>query len=726
MSRKIKILTGITITLISILFFLPTVLKNYVVKNSKELIGRQIEIGKLKYNYFTSTTKVYGFKMYEQNEKDEFTTFDTLIVNIEPYRFLLNEKVVEQFYIKGLMVNTILKDSVFNFDDLIAFHSQETDTTTETESETFKYDISNIELKDANFYFENSNVNHVTQIEDFSFFIPNIGWDQAEKSNADVKFNFKNGGYLESNLNLNPASGEFDAVIVVKDLILRTLFEYVTEYAEVNDFNGRLNSQIEISGNTNDAINSIISGHVDVNDFLMTDKNDKDVLASKRIDFNLKRVDYAHSSYVLDSLKFSRPYLYFQMDSITNNIFKLFKLDPNGDPIVSASENGQETDTNATNLYYAINHLSVDDGVLDYSDNLTGEPINYHLSDIKMDSDSIISDSNWVNVYSDMLLNNRGTLNAKLGFNPSDYTNLNLDLTIENFLLSDINIYSRYYTGHSILLGDFYYYSNSKITNGNIASENNLLVKNVEVENNKNGLFSLPLKFALFLLKDKNGDVNLEIPVRGDLNDPSISIGKIIWTTFKKRITGAASNPVNSLASMVDVDPKDYKEFVFGYTDTIPNETQMGKLDKLLEMESQKDGLKIELVHFIDPELQRDAIVFSELGKQYFNDTQNDYRKNEKDFETYLRTKSGNDSLNVKDAAYQLLKPATADSLATIYNEKLIKNTSDHIKASKATTNIKVLKSALKEPDNVGSKSRFEIKFDMLDEKNNQGDDLNN
>ncbi len=102
-----------------ILAFLPTFIKSYAINNSKELLGRQIDIGKIKYNYFSSTAKVYDFKMFEQNGTDEFTTFDTLIVNIEPYRFLFNEKVVEQFYIKGLMVKTVMQDSTFNFDDLI-------------------------------------------------------------------------------------------------------------------------------------------------------------------------------------------------------------------------------------------------------------------------------------------------------------------------------------------------------------------------------------------------------------------------------------------------------------------------------------------------------------------------------------------------------------------------------------------------------------------------------
>jgi hypothetical protein len=714
MSKKYKVIFIITGIILIGLFFLPTIIKNYAINNSKELIGRQIDIGNLKYNYFSSTVQVYDFKMFEQNNKDHFTTFDTLIINLEPLRFLYNEKVIERFYVKGLMVKTVMKDSVFNFDDLIAFQATETDTLTVVNEEPFKYKISNIELKDANFFFDDQNVGKETHIEDFSFLIPYIGWNQEKKSNADVKFNFKNGGYLESKLNINPVDGEFDVTINVKDLILEHFYEYTLEYADINSIDGLLNGQILIQGNTNDPVKSIVSGYADVQDFVMTDTNNKKFLGASRVDCNLKNIDYYNSSYVIDSLKFKEPYAYFEMDSLSNNMFRIFKLYPEEIEVDSTS-----------NMSYAINNLEVIDGIMDYSDNITGERFDYHLNKIKIDSDGIKSDADWVNIYADMLLNNRGTLNAKLGYNPLDLNYLNLDLTIENFLLSDINIYSQHYTGHSILVGDFYYYSNSKITNANIVSENNLLVKNVTVENNKNGLFSLPLKFALWILKDKNGDVNLEIPVRGDLNDPEISIGKIIWTTFKKRITGAASNPVNSLATLVDVDPKDYQELTFELTDTVPSESQYIKLDKLLEMESQKEGLKIDLIHFVDTDLQREAIAFSELGKQYFKDTEKDYLKNDEDFEAYIKTKVGNDSLNIKDAVYELLKPLTADSLANVYNNTLIKNTTDYLIVKKGSTNISVIKSESKEPDNKGSLSRFKIKFDMLDKQNSESETTN-
>lgn len=506
----------------------------------------------------------------------------------------------------------------------------------------------------------------------------------------------------------------------MKDLYLEPFIEYVKEYAEINSFNGRLTTQIEVKGNTNDAVNSIISGRGDVNDFIMTDLNDKEFLKAKRVGFNLKKIDYVNSSYEFDTLSFTEPYAYFEMDSITNNLFKIFKLNPDGSLISDEIEVEKGTDSLDSDLeiYYAINNLIVQNGALDYSDNLTGQKFDYHLNGITINSKEIYSDAEWIDIYSEMLLNNRGTLNAKLGFNPSDYTNLNLDLTIENFLLSDINIYSKYYTGHNIVKGDFYYYSKSQITNGNIESENKLLVKNVSVSNEKGGLYSLPLKFAIFLLKDKNGDVNLEIPVRGDLNDPEVSFGKIIWNTFKNLIVRAASSPVNLLAGLVDGDPKEFEEITFSYTDTIPSEKQFRKLDKLLEMESKKEGLKIELMHFGDPELQREGIAFSELGIQYFKDTNKDYLKDEKGFESYLRAKVNNDSISAKEAAFQLITTQSADSIATIYNETLLKNTINYLKTTKDSTNISVVKSELKEPENIGSASRFKIIYDMLEEQN--------
>ncbi len=727
MKKVYKGLLVLVGAMLILLLLLPMIIKNYAVSNSKELLGRQIEIGKLKYNYFSSTAKVYNFKMLEQNEKGVFTSFDTLIVNVEPYRLLFNEKVVEQFYIKGLMVKSVMKDSLFNFDDLITFHTQDTVTTKDGDAETFKYDISNIELKDSNFFFDNQNVGKETHIEDFSFVIPYIGWNQEEKSNAAIKFNFKNGGYFQSALNINPVDGEFDASITLKDLYLKPFYEYVLEYAEINDFNGSLNSQIKITGNTNEAINSIVSGHVDLNDFVMTDKNDKAFLKADKISTNLKKIDYANSSYVIDSLKVNGSYTFFQLDSVSNNFFRVFKLNQPTDSTQTEDKVTQTADSvgvdsaPAIEMYYAINHLDIDNGVLDYTDNLTGQPFAYHLSEMVLKSDSISSDKDWVDLYSDMLLNDRGTLHAELGLNPSDLRNAKLDLTIEKFMLSDINIYAKYYTGHSILLGDFYYYSNSTITNGAIVSENKLMVKNVSVENNKGGLFTLPLKFALFLLTDKNGDVNLDIPVRGDLNDPEISIGKIVWTTFKNAIVKTAASPINAIAGLIDGDPKEFEEMTFSYLDSIPSEKHQKKLNKLLELEEKKPGLKIELIHYVDKNLQAKAIAIGVAETPENGDANAEEDENENELETNTQKKIVMNTAKIDSVVnnadkLQVIDPVGAGATADRYTAALIASTNAYLKSVNAATQIEAKKSDPQEPKNVGSASRFKINYDMLED----------
>jgi hypothetical protein len=97
-SRKRLKLFSISLAIVIIVMIVsPFIVKNYIINNSKELIGRQIALGSLKYNYFSSTARIYDFKMFEKNEKDIFVSFDTAIVNLEPLHLIFNEKNLEQF-----------------------------------------------------------------------------------------------------------------------------------------------------------------------------------------------------------------------------------------------------------------------------------------------------------------------------------------------------------------------------------------------------------------------------------------------------------------------------------------------------------------------------------------------------------------------------------------------------------------------------------------------------
>jgi hypothetical protein len=112
----------------------------------------------------------------------------------------------------------------------------------------------------------------------------------------------------------------------------------------------------------------------------------------------------------------------------------------------------------------------------------------------------------------------------------------------------------------------------------------------------------------LWLLSDENGDVNLNVPVRGDLNDPEIDVWKLVWSTLRNKITDTANDPVQSLAPLVGADPKDLQAIEFEYTDSIPSDEHCQQLDWLLELEKKKEGLPIDLEYFVDDDLQKKAL----------------------------------------------------------------------------------------------------------------------
>ena len=315
-----------------------------------------------------------------------------------------------------------------------------------------------------------------------------------------------------------------------------------------------------------------------------------------------------------------------------------------------------------------------------------------------------------------MLLNNRGSLKADLGIDPNNYYNSTLDVAVEKFLLPDLNLYTNYYMGHSLLKGDMYYNSKSKIINGKIESENKLLVKNASLENTKGGLYNLPLKFAFFLLTDKNGDVNLDIPVRGDLNDPQVNVSKIVWQTFKNVIGKTVVAPVNFLVGLVGGDPKELEEITFSYTDSIPTEKHYRQLDKLLDLEQKKEELKITLTYFVDKTLQKEALALHTIGEESNTDTSKDYIKDENDFRAYLNTKANSDSLSINDSVKQLTRHINLDSLAKDRSEKMILIVTDYLKTEYPATTITVKLGEAESPENNGAYPIFKITYGLIEE----------
>jgi hypothetical protein len=192
------------------------------------------------------------------------------------------------------------------------------------------------------------------------------------------------------------------------------------------------------------------------------------------------------------------------------------------------------------------------------------------------------------------------------------------------------------------------------------------------------------LKFALWLLSDENGDVNLNVPVRGDLNDPEIDVWKLVWSTFRNKITDTANDPVQSLAPLVGADPKELQAIEFEYTDSLPSVENKQQLDWLLELEKKKEGLSIDLEYFVDDELQRNAL---------------------------LSAKEDGDKEKSKDTT-----ASATHELSELYSNARLRNVRKYLDSISSDTRIQLKDRDSMAPNNTGAVPYFKINFSLLNQ----------
>jgi len=119
----------------------------------------------------------------------------------------------------------------------------------------------------------------------------------------------------------------------------------------------------------------------------------------------------------------------------------------------------------------------------------------------------------------------------------------------------------------------------------------------------------LPVLLAVALLKDRHGQININLPISGTLSDPEFSIGGIIVRIFINLITKAVTSPFALISSAFGGgDELGYAEFAPGSA-VLTKEAQ-GKLDTIAKALIDRPALKMDLVGRADP--KTDSIGISQ------------------------------------------------------------------------------------------------------------------
>ena len=361
--------------------------------------------------------------------------------------------------------------------------------------------------------------------------------------------------------------------------------------------------------------------------------------------------------------------------------------------------------------FFFVSNIVTDSLISIEMDFGNGEGFNYNFDEINFKVDSISSVEDWVKAYSTMRLNKRGKLKAELGINPSDPFELKVNYVVTNFQLSDFDLYSKYYVGFPILLGNLYWQGKTNITARQLTGENKLIIRNAKLGKKSGGLMNVPLKLALYILKDVNGDIILNIPLAGDMNNPKTKIGKLVWQTVKNLIVKVAASPFKALSGLLGVDPDDLKGIQFNYTDTTITDTHLRRIKQFIVVEKKKPDMKIELFYYNDVDLEKREIAVAEAGKLFNIATGGDYIKDKAQFTSFIAKKLQSDTVNMIAGSVRLIGNQKLDSIQGSYSKKRISEIEAALYNAENATKIKIFIPDKDMPENVGSRPVFELKY---------------
>lgn len=195
------------------------------------------------------------------------------------------------------------------------------------------------------------------------------------------------------------------------------------------------------------------------------------------------------------------------------------------------------------------------------------------------------------------------TISGKL--NPLS-KDLYADLTIrfKDIDLAPMTPYSGIYAGYEIDKGKLYLDLNYQIDKRQIKAENKIMIDQFTfgdpVESDQ--ATSLPVGLAIALLKDSNGEIHLDVPISGDLNDPSFSIAGTIFTVLRNLLVKAATSPFSLLTSMLGSGDQDFTSVSFDSGLAKLDENQQEMLDKLATMLADRPSLTLEISAYADQE----------------------------------------------------------------------------------------------------------------------------
>lgn len=186
---------------------------------------------------------------------------------------------------------------------------------------------------------------------------------------------------------------------------------------------------------------------------------------------------------------------------------------------------------------------------------------------------------------------------------------LDINAKVRDLELPPLSPYTVKYVGHGIERGkmsvDVHY---TIQPDGQLTATNSIVLNQLTFGEPVAGApTSLPVKLAVALLADRNGVIDLNLPLSGSLNDPQFRIGPVIFKILGNLIVKAVTAPFSLLANAFGGGGQELSEVAFAPGSAqLSAEARQG-LDRVAKALTDRPALKMTVIGTSSLEVEREA-----------------------------------------------------------------------------------------------------------------------
>ena len=615
--KSVKILIIVASVLVGLFLLIAAIISPvahwYIEKHSKDLCGRVVTMDDLHIILFTGSVEIEGLVALEKNDKDTCLAFDRLFVDMSLWKLLGKTVQINEITLEKPTVVIVQYLNRFNFTDICEFYKDDEEEEDDEES-SWVVDLRNITVSGGSVTYRDAEVGSKFSLNQLAVKIPRI-YFSTEKTDLGIDLKFDNGGGLNMKLLYGMQSSEYDLALVLTDFELDGITPYLRQYLNIKNFGGKLSANLNLIGNTDHILDVVAKGDVRITDVFATDKQNKRLASVNSIVLEGINADTKNADYYMKKFEMSGVDFDYEVFADHHTFDSLVKESTGPDKEETASDT-----SSSTPIHFLVDELVISGSSLNYIDHTMHHEVNVPVTNIDIRCQHFDPDAP-ISLGLKALVGESGELMANCEGSLTDFSNMKLNVFLKNFKLTYASPYAVEYFAYPITDGVLSFASTNTLVNDNISSQNKVDIYNCQVDKKLKEFkaeYNIPMRAAVYILTDRKGNIQLDLPVSGNINDPTFSYRKIIFKTLCNLIVKVVAAPVDFLVKAINGEPDLFDDMVYDIRPQGLGSESSDRLNKIADAMKEKPELHLTIQQSVDIEENINEYALFNAQKEFY------------------------------------------------------------------------------------------------------------